>query len=125
MNMTKAKLLLVAVALSTATIASAGNKQSYVAQDNSIESKICVAAASASKMRMNNAVKSISPAKHMSAKYELVANKLSCNGINIADFAAKAGNIDVANKLKSYRSKNVEIHDIAASYNGKISVVGE
>lgn len=125
MNITKTKLLLVAATLTTASLASAGDDQSFVATDNSIESKICAAAANASKMRMNNAVKQISPTKHMHTKYELVANKLQCNGINIADFAAKAGNIEVAKKLRSYRDTNVEILDIAATYNGNVSIIGE
>ena len=125
MNITKTKLLLVAATLTTANLASAGNDQSFVATNNSIESKICMAAASASKMRMNSAVKQISPTKHMNTKYELVANKLQCNGINIADFAAKAGNIEVAKKLRSYRDTNVEIRDIASVYSGHVSIIGE
>jgi hypothetical protein len=125
MNITKTKLLLVAATLTTANLASAGNDQSFVATNNSIESKICMAAASASKMRMNSAVKQISPTKHMNTKYELVANKLQCNGINVADFAAKAGNIEVAKKLRSYRDTNVEIRDIASVYSGHVSIIGE
>jgi hypothetical protein len=124
MNITKTKLLLIALALTTANLASAGIKQTYVAQNDSIESKICVAAATGSKVRMNSAVKQLSSSQHMHTKYELVANKISCNGINVADFAAQAGNVEVANKLKSYRTKNVEIRDIAAISNGRVSVSG-
>lgn len=122
MNITKSKLLLVALALTTANLATAGNSQTYLAQDNSIESKICVAAATGSKLRMNTAVKNISPTKLMRTNYELVANNVSCNGMNVAEFAKQAGNIEIANKLMSYRSKNVEILDIAATYKGKVSV---
>ena len=122
MNISKTKLLLVAIALTTANIATAGNGKSYVAQDNSIESKICVAAASGSKTRLNSAVDQISPTKMMHQKYALLANKLSCNGINVADFAAEAGNEEVASMLKSYRTKNVKIRDLAATYTGNVSV---
>jgi hypothetical protein len=125
MNMIKTKLLLVALALTTANLATAGNSESYVTQDESIESKICVAAATASKLHMNRVVKQIAPTKSMHSKYEMVANELSCNGMNIADFAAQAGNIKMANKLKSYRTKNVKIRDIAATYSGSVTVTSE
>lgn len=125
MNMIKTKLLLVALALTTANLASAGTSQSYVTQDDSIESKICIAAATASKLHMNRVVKQIAPTKSMHSKYQLVANELSCNGMNIADFAAQAGNIKMANKLKSYRTKNVEILDIASTSSASVTVVSE
>ena len=58
----------------------------------------------------------------MTTKYQIVANNLNCNGINIVDFAEMAGNIQIANKLKSYRIENVEIRDIAAIYNGNVAI---
>ncbi len=125
MNISKVKVLLVALALTTANLASAGDSLTYVASDNSIESKLCVAAATASKTRVNTIVKQVSSTKLTRKNYTLVANELSCNGINIADFAAQAGNIAVANKLKSYRTKNVEIRDIASTFTGSVSVSGE
>jgi hypothetical protein len=122
MTISKTNLLLAVLALTTANLANAGESKTYVSQDNSIESNMCVAAATASKLRMNSVVKEVLSTKNMHAKYQLVANKISCNGINVADFAAQAGNIDIANKLKSYRTKNVEIRDIAATYNGNLTV---
>ncbi|MFT4655056.1 MAG: hypothetical protein ACJA0G_001031 [Kangiellaceae bacterium] len=124
MNIFKAKLLLVVLTLTTANLATAGavNSKTYEAQDNSIESKICVAAATASNARMNSTVKQMSSTKLMHTKYTLIANEIRCNGINVADFAAQAGNIEVAKKLKSYRTKNVEILDIATTYTGNVSV---
>ena len=124
MNISKTKLLLVAIALTTANLATAGIGKSYVAQDNSIESKICVVAATGSKARLNSAVDQISSTKMMHQKYTLLANKLSCNGMNVADFAAEAGNVKVASMLKSYRTKNVKIRDLAAAYTGSVSVSG-
>ncbi|MFT6269389.1 MAG: hypothetical protein ACJAVV_002214 [Alphaproteobacteria bacterium] len=114
MNISKAKLLLVALTLTAANLATAGNSQTYVAQNDLTESKICVAAATGSNSRMNSTIKQMLPTKLMHTKYTLVANKLKCNGMNVADFAEQAGNIEVANKLKSYRTKNVKIQDIAA-----------
>jgi hypothetical protein len=122
MNFSKVKLLLVMCTLTTANLATAGNGRVYFANDDSIESKICVAAATASKLRMNSQVRQISSSKLMSTKYQLVAKKLNCNGINVADFAELAGNTDIANRLKSYQNKSVKIRDIAAIYNGNVTI---
>jgi hypothetical protein len=124
MNISKVKSLLVAAALTTTSLASAKDSRTYHANENSIESKLCVAAASALRPHFNVMVDKISPSKFRNKKYRLVANKLHCNGMNVADFAAQAGNIDVANKLQSYRNSNLEIRDIVASYKGSVSVSG-
>lgn len=122
MNFYKVKLMVVVFSLTTANVATAGNSRTYVANDDSIESKICVAAATGSKLNLNSKVKDLSTTKLMSTKYQIVANNLNCNGINIVDFAEMAGNIQIANKLKSYRIENVEIRDIAAIYNGNVAI---
>ena len=122
MNFYKVKLMVVVFSLTTANVATAGNSRTYVANDDSIESKICVAAATGSKLHLNSKVKDLSTTKLMSTKYQIVANNLNCNGINIVDFAEMAGNIQIANKLKSYRIENVEIRDIAAIYNGNVAI---
>ncbi|MFQ3190987.1 MAG: hypothetical protein ACI89W_000262 [Gammaproteobacteria bacterium] len=122
MNFYKVKLMVVVFSLTTANVATAGNSRTYVANDDSIESKICVAAATGSKLHLNSKVKDLSTTKLMTTKYQIVANNLNCNGINIVDFAEMAGNIQIANKLKSYRIENVEIRDIAAIYNGNVAI---
>jgi hypothetical protein len=123
MNFSKVKLMVVVVfSLTTANLATAGNSRTYIANDDSIESEICVAAATGSKLHLNSKVKDLSTTKLMSTKYQMVANDLNCNGINIVDFAELAGNIKIANKLRTYRNKNVEIRDIAAIYNGNVAI---
>jgi len=122
MNFYKVKLMVVVFSLTTANVATAGNSRTYVANDDSIESKICVAAATGSKLNLNSKVKDLSTTKLMSTKYQIVANNLNCNGINIVHFAEMVGNIQIANKLKSYRIENVEIRDIAAIYNGNVAI---
>jgi hypothetical protein len=124
MYFSKVKLIMVIFTLTTANIATAGNSRLYVANDNSVETKICVAAATSSKLRVKSQIDKISSSRLMRPKYRLVANQLNCNGINVADFAMLAGNIDVAHKLKSYRSNSVEIRDIAAVYNGNVTING-
>jgi hypothetical protein len=118
------KLIMVMLTLTTANITTAGNSRLDVANDNSVETKICVAAAISSKLRLKSQIDKISSSRLMRPKYRLVANQLNCNGINVADFATLAGTIDVANKLKSYRSNSVEIRDIAAVYNGSVTTNG-
>lgn len=125
MNISKTKLLLIAVSLTSANIAAAGTNKAYVAQNDSIETKICVAAATGSKMHMNRVVNQLSSSKLINTKYELVANELSCNGVNVAEFAAQAGNYDVSKKLMSYRTKNVKVRDIASTSSSNGSVSGE
>ena len=125
MNISKTKLLLIAVILTSANIAAAGTNKAYVAQNDSIETKICVAAATGSKMQMNRVVNQLSSSKLINTKYELVANELSCNGVNVAEFAAQAGNYDVSKKLMSYRTKNVKVRDIASTSSSNGSVSGE
>jgi len=127
MNFFTTKLLFAVVVLSAAVSASAGsaNGKTYKAQDNSIETGICVAAASASIVGMNQAVDRILPSKFLRVKYEMVANKLKCNGINVIDFAAKAGNNKVATKLRSYRTKHIEVRDIAATSIAPLNLSGE
>nr|WP_297349216.1 DUF3718 domain-containing protein [uncultured Glaciecola sp.] len=124
MYFSKVKLMMVVITLTTTNIATAGNSRLYVANDNSIETRICVAAATGSKLRLKSQIDKISSSKLMSPKYRMVANQLNCNGINVADFATLAGNIEVANKLRSYRSNSVEIRDIAAVYNGNVTING-
>lgn len=85
----------------------------YEAADNSPESQLCMAAATASKFKMHRQVADFTPTVLTSKNYRLVANKLYCNGMNVADFAKSAGNFEVANKLMSYRDNFVEIRDIA------------
>lgn len=88
------------------------NAANYVAADNSIESEICVLAATASKAKMNDAVKKIKPGLSlatMANSYRLVANQLYCNGVDVAEFAMQAGNDSVAHKFQRYQSENVQI----------------
>ncbi|WP_163930457.1 DUF3718 domain-containing protein [Paraferrimonas sp. SM1919] len=110
-------MLKVILAVSTtlvATTALADAKKDFVATDNSIETRICVTAANGTVPQMNKAVRSIRPRAATSTLYRLVANKLSCNGYNVGDWAMQAGNLPVANKINSYRNTRVEIIDIAA-----------
>jgi hypothetical protein len=113
------------LALLTFGFASFANADTYKAVDNSIESKLCVAAATASNMKMNHAVRDFRPGGKLSSigpNYKLVANNLYCNGVDVAEFALQAGNESVANKLLKYRSKNVEIRDLAKARHGSVKI---
>jgi hypothetical protein len=110
------------IAALTLGISTAANATSYEAADDSLESQLCVAAATASKMSMHKEVSQFRPSVMTSTNYRLVANKVYCNGEKISDFAYNAGNMDVAAKLKSYSNRTVEIHDIADVRHGNVLV---
>lgn len=86
------KLILVAVAFSTITLAlptvahdyrSVAQDYRFEATDNQLSTKMCVLAASEKKVRLRSTIDSF----HLSKAY--VANKVKCNGINITEFALK------------------------------------
>ena len=113
------------LALLTFGFASFANANTYSAADNSIESELCVTAATASKMKMNQTVRKFRPgatASSIGSNYKLVANQLYCNGVDVAEFALQAGNEPVATKLQKYRNKNVEIRDLAKARHGSVKV---
>lgn len=124
MGIAKKGLTFAAVTFGLALNASAAT---YVAADNSAESKLCVTAATANKMRMHNEVRTFraNTSKGTIGKsYRLIANQLYCNGVDIAEFAASAGNQQVADKLMKYRDNDVQIRDIAKISHGTVVVGG-
>lgn len=110
---------LVIISLAAAGVANANN---YKAGDDTMESKLCVSAATSSEFQMTSKIKFYLPGSQINRKYQLVANNVSCNGLSIAEFAADAGNYEVANKLASYQKKNAKIHDLANKSNGNVVV---
>lgn len=119
--MTTIKSALTIAAL-TLGLSTAANAATYTAADDNIESKLCVAAATATKMSMHRQISQFRPSTLTSVNYRLVANKVYCNGQSIAEFALAAGNDTVANKLKSYQKPNVEIRDIAKMRHGSVHI---
>ena len=112
-------------ALITFGFASFANAGIYEAADNSFESKLCVTAATSSKVKMNRLVRHYMPratTAQMGATYKLIANELYCNGVDVAEFAQQAGNDAIAIKLQKYRTKNVQIRDIAKARYGSVKI---
>lgn len=112
----------IAVGLMSMLFTGTSHASEYVAADDSVESKLCYAAATASKLAVHRQVSGFTPSVIASKNYRIVANKLYCNGMNIADFAKSAGNFSVANKLASYRTNFVEIKDIANVRHGAVRI---
>lgn len=119
MNNVKKALLATALTFGFASMAQA---TTYTAADDSAASKLCATAATASKMQMHREVAGFTSNIMTAKNYRLIANELYCNGQNVADFARQAGNIHVAEKLETYRSKYVQIRDIASTRNGNVHV---
>ena len=97
--------------------ASAGVR--YVAADDSAESQLCVSAALDKHFRFENKV------ELSGIPYKTVAAKLECNGINVAQFSADAGNSKVAKKLERYSPirGEVQIRQALLDQNSRADVV--
>lgn len=124
MGMAKKGLTFLAL---TFSVAMSANAATYKAADDSAESKMCVAAATYSKVSMNQAVKRFVPNSSLSKigkNYKLIANNLYCNGVDVAEFAMQAGNDAVAKKLLKYRSEDVQIRDLAKVSHGRVNIAG-
>jgi len=89
----------------------------YEAGDDAFESKLCVTAATNSKSRLDSRIDHYVTGRILNKKYAIVANEVLCNGTSIAQFAAMAGNDEVAQKLASYQKTKVMIRDIARQDN--------
>ena len=100
----------------------AAHAATYTAADDSMESQLCVAAATSSKLKMHQQVVSVRPSIMAAKNYKLIANKLYCNNINVVQFAINAGNEDVASKLNQYRAQYGEIRDITATMSGTVHI---
>lgn len=98
---------LTGLTLSLIMISGVASAATYVVADDSYESRICVSAATDG----FGTFKAWSVRSGIGLK--LIANKLSCNDVAVADFAADAGNQRVSDKLhrleniKSYLEINV------------------
>ncbi|NVK23995.1 MAG: DUF3718 domain-containing protein [Gammaproteobacteria bacterium] len=108
--------------LFTFGLAATANAAQYTAADNTPESKLCVSAATASKVKMHRQVKNFRSSQMPTSNYTLIANELYCNGVNVAEFARQAGNDVVASKLAKYRKSNVQIRDLANLRQGNVHV---
>lgn len=79
----------------------------YVAADENPISQLCISAAVDSPLRFLDTMRGIRVSKGV------VANKITCNGIDIIDFAKNAGNEGNYRHLSHYRRGHVEISDLA------------
>lgn len=98
------------ISLATAGTAYAAQ---YEAADKETESQLCAAAATMTPSQMRNKLtRTVHESSTINGKYAVVANQIMCNGKHIADFAAHAGNYELAEKLASYEKTNVKITDL-------------
>ena len=100
----------------TMGLAMTANAAEFVAKDNSLETRLCITAATATKAQMGHLARNMklgSTGNSTGYGYNKIANSVYCNGENITDFAFKVGNIEVADKLAEYRTGNVQVRDLA------------
>ncbi|MET1255175.1 DUF3718 domain-containing protein [Aliikangiella maris] len=82
--------------------ASFAQEKAYIADNTSLYTKICVQAAQGSPARLKKAVSE----SGMTVRH--IANNIQCNGVSIADFAAKAGQLDNFKYLERYQKEMAE-----------------
>lgn len=99
------------------------NTPVYEAADSSYESQLCVSLTKASTLKASRLIADAHISKMPSLDYRLVANNITCNGENIADFARQVGNDKLANRLAQYQVRYGQIKDIAAKQNGNVNLV--
>jgi len=101
------KFQIVSCAVCFALTATGAQAAEYVAADDNPISQLCVSAAVDSPLRFFDTMREIRVSKGV------VANKVTCNGINITNFAEQAGNERNYRHLSNYRRGHVEISDLA------------
>lgn len=85
----------------------------YVAADDTMESEMCVSAATDSVNQFRRKVTLNIPTRSPIASMKLISNKLNCNGDNVETFAKLTQNEAVANYLGKFKRGSVKIYDIA------------
>ncbi len=101
------------------TSASVAAEPQYVAADSSMETALCISAATSDRLDFKQDL------QHNRIRPAVVANKLQCNDQPVANFALQAGNTAVYQHLKKYVKGHVDIQDIAAGANkGTVRVHG-
>ncbi|WP_430455176.1 DUF3718 domain-containing protein [Rheinheimera sp.] len=90
------------------TSASVAAEPQYVAADSSMETALCISAATSDRLDFKQDL------QHNRMRPVVAANKLQCNDLPVASFALQAGNTAVYQHLKKYVKGHVDIQDIAA-----------
>ncbi len=109
------KLLTTAVVLMPLLLSgnSEANDVKYVAADDSIESEMCLSAATDSVSQFRRTVTLNLPLRSPIASMRLISNRLNCNGDNVETFARLTQNDAVALYIGRFKKGSVEIYDIA------------
>lgn len=106
--MKTAKLLLLS-AVATTSFAASGTPYTFVAGDNSVETKICIAAVQNDVDNYKNTVKLIPVTRQRVNIHEIVANKLSCNDQDIFRFAQQFSANNTTAYISQFLDKRVLI----------------
>jgi len=118
--MNNVKTLLLAACVTTALPLSAA-QYVFVAGNDSMETKLCIAAAENNLKKYKKTARAFSLNKSV---HQVVANKLSCNDQNLASFAWKYGAADTAGFIGRYTESGViirrEISDASKSTNSAL-----
>jgi hypothetical protein len=114
MNIIKYGLIFASAAIS---ISASASNYIFKAGDSSAETQICIAAASDNLRGYRSKVRSLSFRTTTRLRVNsLVANKLSCNNLNIVAFSKQYGAETTANHISRYLNRNTSIHIKESEY---------
>ena len=112
MKTLKTSIVVIAATLSFSAVAN----PSFVAGDQTAETKMCLAAVTNDLHDYKKYVENFSFEKVTNTRdHRLFANKLECNGQNVVKFARTYGAEKTANFINSYRSQNVSVRQDVAN----------
>jgi hypothetical protein len=108
-------LIALAMGLSMTTVVAKEAPQ-FEAADKSKTSQLCVTLATGNKHQIKNAIKSIRPAHGLKQNYRFVANRVTCNGLYVHEFAANAGNDANVEFFAKYINEKDQTPALAANH---------
>ena len=93
------KVTVAVLAIAAASLSMGAHAANIAGTNDSIETQLCVAAASGNNAKFHRVVRQSQQSMHY------IAKSVECNGINIKDFAAIHGADTISSKLARYKAK--------------------
>lgn len=103
--------------LATSTFVTNANATEFVAADNTIGTKLCMAVAKDNRRALNNTMEKVRITKNTMTK------KLTCNDLSLEKFAATYGLAQSARLLNLEINTSTSIRDLAAKHRSDVLVV--
>ncbi|TWX71365.1 DUF3718 domain-containing protein [Colwellia sp. C1TZA3] len=120
----KKSLFILSITILGCTLVTNAASYKFVAKNNSIKTKICIAVAEDNKPALKSGIRTKGSAVSTSVLSRIVANSLTCNDLLVTAFAIKYNALETYRYLNRYTSKKNKflpstgtIRDISAQHN--------